>query len=177
MEEGKLVGVLISLQGGFVHQTTDGKVSHQQTEELLLYQFWRLAAQHNLSSAKMCLQLVQSGLDFPSLVIEGCQFFGWGLLVIEDRCNQPVQRLGSFDVLQTVIDHTHDYPVTPISPVRGGRVNPAQVRAIWQSLLHIQTGILARAPEQVRSCLGCHTPELVTRSEEGRGGEERKGRL
>ena len=76
-------GSLIGLQGGFVHQTMDGKVSHQQPEELLLYQFWRLAAQHDLSSSKMSFQLVQCGFDFPSLMIERCQFF-W-LAPVRDR--------------------------------------------------------------------------------------------
>jgi len=87
MKKRKLIGVLICLQGGFVHQTSDGKVRHQQTEELLPYQFWRLAAQHNLRSAKMGLQLIQGSFDFPSLMIERRQFLGWGLLVIEYRCD------------------------------------------------------------------------------------------
>jgi hypothetical protein len=38
----------------------------------------------------MGLQLVQDGFDFPSFVIEGSQFFGRSLLVIEDGGDQPV---------------------------------------------------------------------------------------
>ena len=94
VDEGKPVGVFIGLQGGFVHQAADGKMRHQQTEELLLDQFWRLAAQYNLRAAQMGLQFVQSGFDFPTLVIEGGQFFGRCLLVIEDGGDQPVQGFG-----------------------------------------------------------------------------------
>jgi hypothetical protein len=58
MDERKPVWVFVGLQGGFVHQAANGKVRHQQAEELLPYPFRRLAAQHNLSAAKMCFQLV-----------------------------------------------------------------------------------------------------------------------
>jgi len=71
MDEGQPIRIFISLQGGFVHQAADGKMRHQQTEELLLDQFWRLAAQYNLSAAQMGLQFVQSGFDLPTLVIQG----------------------------------------------------------------------------------------------------------
>jgi hypothetical protein len=73
-----------------VHQTTDGIVRHEQAEELLLDQFWRLAAQHDLSPAKMGFQLVQGGFDFPPLRIKSCHFLSRCLLVIEDGGDQPV---------------------------------------------------------------------------------------
>ena len=50
-----------------MHQAADGKVRHQQTEELLPDQFRRLAAQYNLSAAQMSLQLVQGGLSGEGL--------------------------------------------------------------------------------------------------------------
>ena len=59
MDERKPVGIFIGLQSGFVHQAADGKMRHQQTEELLLDQFRRLAAQYNLSAAQMGFQFVQ----------------------------------------------------------------------------------------------------------------------
>jgi len=34
-----------------VHQSANGEVRHQQAEELLAYQFRRLAAQYNLGAA------------------------------------------------------------------------------------------------------------------------------
>src|SRR5580765_8706793 len=138
---------------------------HQQPEKLLLYQFRRLAAQHDLSSAKMCFQLVQCGFDFPPLMIERGQFFGRGVLVIEYGGDQAVEWFRSLDVLQTVIDDAYGNPITPIPPVGSGRVNPTDVRAVWQSFFYIQASILARAPEQVRSCFCCHAPEFVTREE------------
>src|ERR1700751_3322261 len=48
-DERKPVRIFIGLQGGFMHQTADGKVCHQQTEKLLSDQFRRLAAQYDLS--------------------------------------------------------------------------------------------------------------------------------
>jgi hypothetical protein len=91
VEERELVGVFIGLQGSFMHQAANGEVRHQQTEKLLLDQLRRLAAQHDLSSAKMCFQLVQRSFDFPPLMIERRQFFGGGLLVIQDGGDEAVQ--------------------------------------------------------------------------------------
>ena len=44
MKKGKPVGIFVCLQGSFVHEAANGKVRHEQTKELLLYQFRRLAA-------------------------------------------------------------------------------------------------------------------------------------
>ena len=35
MHERQSVWIFVGLQGGFVHQTTDGEMCHQQAEELL----------------------------------------------------------------------------------------------------------------------------------------------
>ena len=67
VDERKPVRIFIGLQSGFVHQTADGKMRHQQTEELLLDQFWRLAAQYNLGAAQVGLQFVQGGLSGKGL--------------------------------------------------------------------------------------------------------------
>ncbi len=67
VDEGQLDrGVFIGLQGGFVHQAADGKMRHQQAEELLRNQYWRRAAQYNLSATQMGLQFVQGGFDLPN---------------------------------------------------------------------------------------------------------------
>lgn len=79
MEKGQPVGVFIGLQRGFVHQTANGKVRHQEPEKFLPYQFRRFAAQYNLSTAQMCFQFVESGFDFPAFVVQGCQFLSRGL--------------------------------------------------------------------------------------------------
>jgi hypothetical protein len=67
VEERQPVGVFISFQRSFVHQATDGKVRHKQTEKLLPDQLRLLAAQHNLSPTQMCLQFVQGGLSGKGL--------------------------------------------------------------------------------------------------------------
>jgi hypothetical protein len=67
VDERKPVGIFIGLQGSLMHQAADGKVRHQQTEELLPDQFRRLAAQYYLSAAQMSLQLVQGGLSGKGL--------------------------------------------------------------------------------------------------------------
>ena len=46
----------------------------------------------------MCFQLIQSSLDLPPLVIKRCQFLGRRLLVTEYGGDQPIDRLGVFDV-------------------------------------------------------------------------------
>src|SRR5229473_6157301 len=134
VEEGKPVGVFFRFQGGLVHQAADRIVRHQQSEELLLYQFWRLAAQHDRSAAQMRFQLVKGGFDLPPFVIQGRQFFSRGLLGVEDGGDQPVQRLGTWDRLQAVLEDTYGNSVAAISPVCGGSVDVAEVGAVWQAL-------------------------------------------
>ena len=67
MDERKPVWVFVGLQGGFVHQTANGKVRHQQAEELLPHEFRRLAAQYDLSASQMRFQLVQGSLSGKGL--------------------------------------------------------------------------------------------------------------
>jgi hypothetical protein len=61
------IGILISLQSSFMHETPNGKVRHQQTEKLLLHQFRSLAPQDDLGTPQMGLQLVQGGLSGKGL--------------------------------------------------------------------------------------------------------------
>ena len=51
MEEGQPVGILIGAQGGFVHETTDGEMRHQEAIELLPYQIRRFTAEHDMRAA------------------------------------------------------------------------------------------------------------------------------
>jgi glycosyltransferase 2 family protein len=63
----ELVWIFIGLQGRLVHQAANRKVRHQQAVEFLFDEFRRLASQHNLGSAQMSLQLVQSSLSGKGL--------------------------------------------------------------------------------------------------------------
>ena len=54
MEEREFVGVLVGLEGGFVHQSANGEVGHYEAVEFLANQVGGLAAQDDfgvLSSA------------------------------------------------------------------------------------------------------------------------------
>lgn len=79
MEEGESIGILVSFQGGVVHQASDGKVRHHEAEELLAHEIRCLAAQDDPGAPQMSPELVEGGLDLPALVIEGCQFPALGL--------------------------------------------------------------------------------------------------
>jgi hypothetical protein len=67
MNKGEPVWIFVSPQGGFVHQTSNREVRHQETVELLLDQLRRLAAQHNLRPAQMGFQFVQRRLSGKGL--------------------------------------------------------------------------------------------------------------
>src|SRR3990172_13146009 len=69
MQEREAIGVLVSLQGSFVHQSADGEVSQQEPVELLPDQVRRLAAQDDPGPPKMGFQFVQSRFDLPALMI------------------------------------------------------------------------------------------------------------
>jgi hypothetical protein len=87
MEEGQAVWILLGLERGLVHQSTDGKVSQEQAIELLADQVGSLAAQHNLGTAQVSFQFVQSGFNFPPLVIESRHLLRWCFFMIQNaRC-------------------------------------------------------------------------------------------
>ena len=75
MQEREPVGVLIGFERSFVHQTSNGEVSHHEAVEFLANQVGGLAAQDDLGAAQMGLEFVERGFDFPALMIERGQFF------------------------------------------------------------------------------------------------------
>ena len=66
MQEGEAVGVLVGLEGGFVHQAANGEMCHQQPEHFLADQIGGLAAQHDFSAAQMGFEFVERGFLFLS---------------------------------------------------------------------------------------------------------------
>ena len=90
VHERQAVRIIAGMQRRLVHQTANREVRHQHAIEFLPYQFRRLAAQHDLCPAQMCLQFIKRGLDFPPFVVQKRQFSGGSLLRIEDRSYQPV---------------------------------------------------------------------------------------
>ena len=78
MQEREPVGIFAGFEGGFMHQTADGVVGHKQTPELLFHQLRRFAAQHDLGTAQMRREFVQSGLYLPALVVKRGQLLGRG---------------------------------------------------------------------------------------------------
>src|ERR1700686_2995173 len=70
VDEGEPVGILARLQRRFMHQSAYGEVRQQEPVKFLPHQVRRLAPQDDLRSAQVSFQFVQSGLDFPPLMIE-----------------------------------------------------------------------------------------------------------
>jgi len=56
-------------------------MSHHESVEFLSDQIRHFTAQDDPGSAQVCFQLVQSGFDLPSLVIQGGLFFGGSRLL------------------------------------------------------------------------------------------------
>ena len=79
MKEGKPVGIFVSLQRGFVHQTANGEVGHHETVELLAHQIGGFAAQHDMGAAQMGLEFIECSFYLPAFMIEGCQFLAGAL--------------------------------------------------------------------------------------------------
>ena len=75
MKEGEPVGVFVGLQRGFVHQSADGKVCHQQAVEFR-GPVRESCCADNLNAAQMGFEFVKSYLDFPAFMIECRQFSG-----------------------------------------------------------------------------------------------------
>jgi hypothetical protein len=49
VREGEAVGILVGFECGFVHEATNGEMSHQEPIELLPNQIGRLAAQDDVA--------------------------------------------------------------------------------------------------------------------------------
>jgi hypothetical protein len=67
VEEGQPVGILIGAQRGFVHETADGEMRHQQAIELLPYQIRGLTAQDDICSPQVSLEFIERGLSGKGL--------------------------------------------------------------------------------------------------------------
>src|SRR3954451_2056219 len=165
MNEGESVRILIGVERRLVHQSSDGKMRHQQAVELLFNEFGRLAAQHNLGAAQVSLQLVQRGFYFPALVIQRRQFLGGSLFGIQNGSDQAIHRLSIRHIFQAVIDRAHHNRFALIPAIRGGSIKAAQIGAVRQAPVDLQGGVLASAPQQIRSCLCRCLPELGTGKE------------
>src|SRR3990170_2784427 len=108
-----------------------------------------LATQHNSGAAQMGFEFVQSRLDFPAFMIERSQLGGRGSLVIHNRSQQSVDRLGALDSLQSVFDDSNDNPISSVTVVFRRSIDSAQVRAIGQSFLAWKAQVLFHSPEQI----------------------------
>jgi hypothetical protein len=51
VREGEAVGILVDFECGFVHEATNGEMSHHEPIELLANQIGRLAAQDDVGAA------------------------------------------------------------------------------------------------------------------------------
>lgn len=158
MKKRKSVRVFVSSHSGFVHQTADSEVGHQQAVELLTHQIGGFAAQRDPGTAQVGLEFVKGGFYLPTLMIESCQFVGWGLARIEDGGGQTIDGLSTLDSLQAVIDHPQNYTVGLVPPVSFGWVHAAQIGAVGQALLTGHAHVLFHPPKQVRSCSPRHLP-------------------
>ena len=67
VEKGQPVGILIGAQRGFMHETADGEMGHQQAIELLPHQIRRLAAEDDVRSPQVSLEFVECGLSGKGL--------------------------------------------------------------------------------------------------------------
>ena len=83
-----------------MHETPDGEMSHHESIEFLPDQIRSFAAQGDLPSAQVGLQLIEGRFDFPALVIKDGQLFGGGLGWIQDGCRHPVTGFGIWDAVQ-----------------------------------------------------------------------------
>jgi hypothetical protein len=67
MNKREPIRILIGFERGFVHQSSDSEVRHQQAVELLFHEFGCLAPQHNPGTAQVGFQFVQCGLSGKGL--------------------------------------------------------------------------------------------------------------
>src|SRR5947208_2868342 len=162
MKKREAVGIFRHRQCRFVHQLADGEVRQQKTIELLPYQFWGFAAQHDLAPPEMGLQFVKRVFYLPPLVIEGGQFFGWRPEWIQDGSHQPVDRLSVGYALKLIVNDTNSYAFRFVPRILLGRIDDAPIRTIAQSFVYLESQVLAHSPEQVATASLGFGPQLET---------------
>ena len=91
-----------------MHQTTNGKMRHHQTIELLPDRVRSLTAQHYVGAAQMGFEFIQRSLYFPALVIQSGQFFGWCYFVIKNCREQAIDGLCTLNTLQAIFNNSNE---------------------------------------------------------------------
>src|ERR1700730_15291738 len=135
MEEGEAIGILVGFQRRFVHQATNGEVSHHEPVKFLPNQIRALAAQDDLGAPQMGLEFIQRGFDFPALMVERRQLCGGSCLIIQNGGDEPIDRLRVGDAVQAVVNDAHLHAVGLASPILYGWIDTAQIGTILQSVL------------------------------------------
>lgn len=107
MEEREAIRILVGFDRRLVHQAANGKVGHHEPVEFLANQIGCLAAQDDPGAAQVGLEFVERRLDFPALMVEGGQLCRRGRRVIQDGGDQPIDRLGTGDAIETIVDDAH----------------------------------------------------------------------
>jgi len=151
VNEREAVGIDASIEGGFVHQSADGEVSHHQAMELLFHQVRRLGARHDPRSPEVGFKFVHIRLDLPVLVVQGHQFHRRGLARVQDGGDPAVEGPGPRDAFQFVLDDPDGDRSRVLAPVPGGRIDAAQVRSVRQALVTGRDRVFFRSPQQVRA--------------------------
>jgi len=149
MEERKFVGVLIGLEGGFVHQSANGEVRHYEAVEFLANQVGGLAAQDDFGTAQMSFEFGERSFDFPPLMIERRQFLGRSLVGIENGGHEPVDRLSTGNTFQTIFDDAHLHAIGLVSSILFGWIDMAQIGTIRKFRLTRKERVGLDPPEQI----------------------------
>ena len=100
MHEGELIRIAAGPLTGLVHQPPQREVHEQQAIELLLHEIGPARAQHQALPRQRHLQFGKRTLAFPALVVERRQLRRRRGDRVEQRGDQPVERLRVHDALQ-----------------------------------------------------------------------------
>ena len=93
MDERKAIRVHIIHECGLMHEGPYCKMGKYEPVELLSNQVRRFAAKHDSGPPQMGFEFIKSRLDFPSLMIQGCQFLRRSLVRVQDCGHQTVDFL------------------------------------------------------------------------------------
>ena len=167
MEERKFVGVLVGLEGGFVHQSANGEVRHYEAVEFLANQVGGLAAQDDFGTAQMSFEFGERGFDFPPLMIERRQFFGGSLVGIENGGHEPVDRLSTGNTFQTIFDDAHLHAIGLVSSILFGWIDMAQIGTIRKFRLTRKERVRLDPPKQIGPGLARQVPHRETKKTAG----------
>src|SRR5947207_3025340 len=99
----------------------------KEAEHILPHEFGEFASEHDIAATQMRLDLIESGLDGPTLRVEPRELERWRLARIENVRDQTV---GLSKTVDSIVHQANQNALSILTPMLGRGVKLGQVRSV-----------------------------------------------